>query len=192
MRASLGKAICVSGANLVASRFEVLPLDQHHLISTSYPTMDPDTAHPSKRPRLSTDRNTDDASRSPSPAPAPPLPSAPGPRASRIQKLYADAIDHILKTCNYPNFASCFPTPAREVPQSMKHLHESFCEKLGDRLHKNFDGIVEDRGVLKWLNELDRLIEEAKKEKTKTDARGGAKVAYAVEYTLFGPASRIC
>lgn len=112
--------------------------------------------------------------RSPSPAPAPPLATAPGPRATALQKLYSDAIAHILKTCSYTNFAACFPTPAREVPGSMKALHQQFTEKLGEQLRSNFDEILAERGVVGSLNELDGLVEDARRRRGK--ARAGEEM----------------
>jgi kinetochore protein NNF1 len=105
--------------------------------------------------------------RSPSPAPPPPVQDAPGPRATGLQKLYGDAITHVLKTCSYNNFASCFPTPAKEVPDSVKHLHEQFTDRLGASMRMNFDQILVERNVVPSLNELDRLVEDAKKRKMK-------------------------
>ncbi|KAI7286854.1 hypothetical protein KC345_g961 [Hortaea werneckii] len=110
--------------------------------------------------------------RSPSPASAPPVASAPGPRAAALQKLYNDAINHVLKTCSYDNFAKCFPTPSREVPQSMRQLHEQFNEKLGNQLRSNFEDVLRDRNVVPSLNELDRLVEEAKRRKTRAQEEG--------------------
>lgn len=104
-------------------------------------------------------------SRSPSPASRPPIAAAPGPRATALQKLYSDAIAHVLKTCSYNNFSACFPTPAQQVPGSFKLLHEQFVEKLGDSMRREFDGILEERGVVASLNELDGLVEEARKRK---------------------------
>lgn len=106
-------------------------------------------------------------SRSPSPAAPPPTPSAPGPRATALQKLYNDAINHILKTCSYSNFSTCFPTPAQQVPGSLKMLHEQFTHKLGDSMRKEFESILEERNVVASLNELDRLIDDAKARKAK-------------------------
>ncbi|KAK3702903.1 hypothetical protein LTR37_014752 [Vermiconidia calcicola] len=107
-------------------------------------------------------------SRSPSPASRPPVASTPGPRATALQKLYSDAIAHVLKTCNYTNFSSCFPTPAQHVPGSLKMLHEQFTDKLGESMRKEFDAILDDRHVVSSLNELDGLIEEARKRKGKS------------------------
>ncbi|KAF7186870.1 Kinetochore-associated protein NNF1 [Pseudocercospora fuligena] len=112
------------------------------------------------------DNPSDPTSRSPSPIQPPPTPSAPGPRATALQKLYHDAITHVLKTCNYTNFSSCFPTPSRQVPGSVKLLHEQFTEKLGESMRKEFDSILAERNVISSLNELDRLIEDAKKRKS--------------------------
>ncbi len=115
-----------------------------------------------------TEMDTTLPSRSPSPASRPPIPTAPGPRATALQKLYTDAIAHVLKTCSYPNFSSCFPTAAQHVPGSLKFLHEQFTEKLGESMRKEFDAILEDRHVVGSLNELDGLIDDAKRRKGKS------------------------
>ena len=106
-------------------------------------------------------------SRSPSPALAPPIPTTPGPRATALQKLYSDAIAHVLKTCSYANFSACFPTPSREIPGSVKQLHEDFTGKLGEEMRREFETILENRHVVASLNELDGLIEEARRRKGK-------------------------
>lgn len=116
---------------------------------------------------MATEPVSQQPARSPSPASAPPIPSAPGPRATALQKLYADAIAHVLKTCSYNNFAACFPTPAKEVPGSMKALHEQFNQKLGEQLKSNFDDILRERNVVGSLNEFDGLIDDARKRRAK-------------------------
>lgn len=117
--------------------------------------------------------SADQASRSPSPCPAPPTPTAPGPRASALQKLHSDAISHVLKTCSYANFSSCFPTPGREVPGSMQALHAQFTDKLGEQLRRNFEELCEERHVVQRLNELDGLVEEARRRMRKAQEGGG-------------------
>lgn len=129
---------------------------------------------PPAAPPISPAGTMSTGARSPSPAPAPPLATAPGPRATALQKLYSDAIAHILKTCSYTNFAACFPTPAREVPGSMKALHQQFTEKLGEQLRSNFDEILAERGVVGSLNELDGLVEDARRRRGK--ARAGEEM----------------
>jgi kinetochore protein NNF1 len=49
----------------------------------------------------------------------------------------------------------------------MKMLHEQFTQKLGESLKSNFDLILESRDVVKGLNELDTLVEEARRRKEK-------------------------
>ncbi|KAH0261741.1 Nnf1-domain-containing protein, partial [Aureobasidium melanogenum] len=105
-------------------------------------------------------------SRSPSPVQAPPVQQTPGPRAAALQKLYSDAISHTLRTCSYSNFASSFPTPASHAPDAMKRLHTDFVEKLHRTCKLNFDQILRDRQVVASLNDLDRLVDDARRRKT--------------------------
>ena len=117
----------------------------------------------------------------PSRTPTPPLATAPGPRASALQKLYADAIAHILYSgCSYANFSACFPTPASKVPESLKLLHEQFTAKLGEGMRREFEAIVEEREVVRGLNGLDGLVEDARRRK----GRGEGKQA-PVSYVLW-------
>ncbi|KAF2721838.1 Nnf1-domain-containing protein [Polychaeton citri CBS 116435] len=119
-----------------------------------------------------------EGSRSPSPMSAPPLPLTPGPRASTLHKLYSDAVAHILKTCSHQNFASCFPTPAQQVPQAILSLHEQFTERLGKSMRDEFENILEEREVVPSLNHLDRLVEEARKRKQEgSEEEGKSPVA---------------
>ena len=111
-------------------------------------------------------------SRSPSPAPPPPTPSAPGPRAAALQKLYHDAITHVLKTCSYANFAACFPTPARAAPGVLHDAHEQFIGTLDHWLRREFDSVLVARDVVPSLNELDRLIDDARRRKAQAVAEG--------------------
>lgn len=71
----------------------------------------------------------------------------------------------------------------------MRVLHESFIERLGDQMRKTFESILEDRGVVRWLNELDRLVEEARKQQVKAQGENGEAV---VPYTLYFPMHSCC
>ncbi|TKX27470.1 hypothetical protein C1H76_0307 [Elsinoe australis] len=110
------------------------------------------------------------ASRSPSPVSAPPVAATPGPRAATLSKLYNDAITHTLKSCSYENFAACFPTTARHVPEALEGLHKDFVEGLGDNCKREFEEILKERNVVSALNDLDRLVEEARKRRAKAQA----------------------
>ena len=132
--------------------------------------------------RSTMDEQNTTLSRSPSPVTAPPVPTAPGPRAAALQKLYSDAIAHVLKTCSYTNFSACFPTPAAQVPGSLRLLHEQFTQKLGEGMRKEFGVLMEERRVVGCLNELDGLVEEARRKKGRQTG-GEAPVPYVF---LFG------
>lgn len=105
----------------------------------------------------------DTEQRSPSPAPAAPIASAPGPRATALQRLYTEAIAHVIKTCSYTHFAACFPTPAKHVNESLHGLYDQFTQQLHDTAHKEFGKIMEERNVVPSLNALDGLVEEARR-----------------------------
>lgn len=107
----------------------------------------------------------------PSPILSPPIASAPGPRASALQNLYTSAISHVLKTCSYTNFSACFPTLARTIPEPLQSVHDQFTTRLGESFHKEFGNILEERSVVSSLNELDQLVEEARKRKEKAAAK---------------------
>ncbi|TKA66122.1 hypothetical protein B0A49_12515 [Cryomyces minteri] len=112
-------------------------------------------------------------SRSPSPPTSPPLPQAPGPRATALQKVFADALSHTLKICSHSNFAACFPTAARYVPEALEGLWRDFVERLGGACRTEFEAILADRSVISSLNALDRLIADAKKRKAHASAAAG-------------------
>lgn len=105
---------------------------RHHVFfSRSFILVYDYNAMPSAVPMTDT-AMTDNAqvARSPSPPPAPPLARAPGPRATALQKVFNDALSHTLRACSYNNFAECFPTPAKYVPQALDGLHRDFVGKL--------------------------------------------------------------
>lgn len=63
------------------------------------------------------------------------------------------------------------------MPDSLRHLHEQFTDRLGASMRMNFEQILAERNVVPSLNELDGLIEDAKKRKLKAeDEAGGAPV----------------
>lgn len=102
---------------------------------------------------------------SPSPPPAPPIAETPGPRASKLQTLFSNALTHTLKTCSYANFSACFPTPAKHVPESLQALWKQMNTRTEDFASREFEAIVRERDVVRNLNELDRLVAEARRRK---------------------------
>lgn len=67
---------------------------------------------------------------SPSPPANPPTSSAPGPRVKALRDIFDLSLRHTLDKCTYDNFAECFPTPAKHVPEALSGLHRDFIAKL--------------------------------------------------------------
>lgn len=86
----------------------------------------------------------------------------PGPRASRLIQVFDQALARTLRANSYSNFASCFPTPARHVPASLESVWRQLNAKLEESAKSEFEEIIEEREAVAHLNELDRLVNEAK------------------------------
>ncbi|PGH18960.1 hypothetical protein AJ80_04287 [Polytolypa hystricis UAMH7299] len=128
------------------------------------PPNGPQPARTSAPPPPLTDDNDDGVSASPSPSPPPPAPVAltPGPRASRLQQIFSEALLRTLRVNSYANFSSCFPTPAQHVPHSLESVWRQLNAKLEESARAEFDDVLRERDVVRRLNELDRLIGEAR------------------------------
>ncbi|KAI9933343.1 hypothetical protein ASPWEDRAFT_30185 [Aspergillus wentii DTO 134E9] len=99
---------------------------------------------------------------SPSPPPPAPVPLTPGPRASRLHQVFDQALARTLRANSYANFSGCFPTPAKHVPASLESVWRQLNAKLEESAKAEFDDIVYERDVVRQLNELDRLVGEAR------------------------------
>ncbi|KAJ5145738.1 uncharacterized protein N7515_000302 [Penicillium bovifimosum] len=99
---------------------------------------------------------------SPSPPPRAPIPQTPGPRASRLNQVFDQALARTLRANSYANFASCFPTPARHVPASLEGVWRQLNAKLEANAKAEFEDIIAERDAVAHLNELDRLVADAR------------------------------
>lgn len=109
---------------------------------------------------------------SPSPPPPAPIPQTPGLRASRLHQVFDQALARTLRANSYQNFAGCFPTPARHVPASLEGVWRQLNAKLEANAKAEFEDIVAERDVVPHLNELDRLVEDARTRKEQEGQRG--------------------
>lgn len=109
-------------------------------------------------------------------------PLKPGPRASRLQDVYEKALLATLKANSYDNFAACFPTPARHVPASLASVHRQLNAKLEESAKSEFAEILRERDVVRKLNDLDRLVGEARMRKQKAEEEGDEKGDPGVPY----------
>lgn len=72
-----------------------------------------------------------DAEPSSTPAPESAAAPIPGPRAARLQALFASTAKHTLDKINKDNFASCFPTIATKAPGTLEFVQRQMVERLG-------------------------------------------------------------
>lgn len=107
-------------------------------------------------------QSTHQTSPSPSPVPAPPVALTPGPRASRLQQVFSEALLRTLRANSYTNFAACFPTPAKHASASLASVWRQLNAKVEASARAEFEDILRERDVVRGLNELDRLIGEAR------------------------------
>lgn len=108
-------------------------------------------------------RTSVSASASPSPPPEAPIASTPGLRAAALQKLFTNALTATLKVNSYDNFSTCFPTPARHCPGALEGVWRQLNAKLEEGCLREFDAVLQERGVVEGLNEWDARIEDARR-----------------------------
>ena len=68
-------------------------------------------------------------------ADSPPLPpkhtpATPGPRAARLQQLFATTLRHTLDKVSRDNFGACFPTVAARAPGTLEFVQRQMVERL--------------------------------------------------------------
>ncbi|KAL6804577.1 Nnf1 domain-containing protein [Trichoderma sp. SZMC 28013] len=88
-------------------------------------------------------------------------PVVPGPRAIRLQELYAQSLKRTLGKLKWDNFAACYPTVASKAEPVLKQVQAQMVEKLGEKCEKEFESILITRQVVPKLNDLETLISEA-------------------------------
>ncbi|GLI79084.1 hypothetical protein PoHVEF18_007409 [Penicillium ochrochloron] len=110
----------------------------------------------------------------------------PGLRASRLHQVFDQALARTLRANSYANFAGCFPTPARHVPASLESVWRQLNAKLEESAKAEFEEIIEERDAVRHLNDLDRLVNEAKvrrekgKEKENGDGPGSGNALHTL------------
>lgn len=151
---------------------------QHNQYYTPIDTLQPPPIPQPTKETMSTEPNPS-AQRpgaSPSPPPPAPVPLTPGPRASKLQEIFDKALARTLRANSYANFSGCFPTPAKHVPASLESVWRQLNAKLEESAKAEFEDILAERDAVRQLNELDRLVGEAKVRKDR--GVGGDSVAY--------------
>ncbi|KAK5941201.1 hypothetical protein PMZ80_006478 [Knufia obscura] len=119
------------------------------------------------------------ASASPSPPPSAPIvdPAAiPSHRFAALRKVYTSALRATLSTNSYPNFASCFPTPATYCPRALEGVWKQLNTRLEEECIKDFEKISQERDVERSLGAWEQLIEDAKVRKAQQGEAQGRDI----------------
>lgn len=109
---------------------------------------------------------------SPSPPPLPPIPLTPGPRASKFATLFSSALTKTLSTVSLSKFSACFPTTAARSPQILASVHAQIVQGVEARATAEFEDICREREVVAGLNELERLVAEARGRRERGESGG--------------------
>lgn len=118
-------------------------------------------------------RDTPTNEPSPSPPPSAPIPLTPGLRASRLHQVFTESLSRTIRSNSYENFSACFPTPAKHVPHSLETVWRQLNAKLEESAKAEFEGVIRERDVVRGLNELDRLVGEARFRKENGEGGSG-------------------
>lgn len=85
-----------------------------------------------------------------------------GIRAAKLDDILDRSVSQTMRACSYEKLVSCFPTLAKNDPETLRHAQEQVTQFLTSACRSEFDKILRERGVIERLNELDELVLEAK------------------------------
>ncbi|KAJ2898694.1 putative mind kinetochore complex component protein [Zalerion maritima] len=103
------------------------------------------------------------------PMPPRPVAQTPGPRAQRLQQLYAQSLRHTLNKISWDNFSACYPTIGSQAPGVLKAVQKQMVDRLLQLCNNEFDLIMTQRNVVAKLNELEELTADAAKRREDGD-----------------------
>ncbi|KAG5971646.1 hypothetical protein E4U58_007351 [Claviceps cyperi] len=85
----------------------------------------------------------------------------PGPRAQRLHQIHAASLARTLDKLAYENLAPCFPTIARRAEPILRQVQSQMVQKLREKSEAEFGAILQARGVVDKLNELEGVVAAA-------------------------------
>ncbi|OAF55341.1 hypothetical protein VC83_08203 [Pseudogymnoascus destructans] len=141
-------------------------------------------------PTAATDPSLPTEAQDPSPSePQAVPPIEPGPRARALLTLHDAALSSTLSALPAPTFLACFPLLSTLAPDALRAVHAQMVDRLREAARADFGAILEERGVLGRLNELEVLIGEARGRRERGGGgEGGGEccVSFAMEWSGWG------
>lgn len=102
--------------------------------ATPPPQQQPESSQQQPQPQPTPEPQSDaDADPDSPPLPPAPVPAVviPGPRAARLQQLFASTLHHTLdKVVRGGNFGACFPTVAARAPGTLEFVQRQMVDRL--------------------------------------------------------------
>jgi kinetochore protein NNF1 len=83
---------------------------------------------------------TEQEKQTPAAAPAA-TPVVPGPRATRLQQLFASVAKRTLDKIDADNFGACFPTIRDKAPRTLEAVQRQMVERLGSLWNVRYSNI---------------------------------------------------
>ncbi|KAK7428550.1 hypothetical protein QQZ08_004988 [Neonectria magnoliae] len=134
-------------------------------------SQDPPIAEPTADDEPATNHNSDEQpAETPASPPLPPRHTAvtPGPRAARLQELYAQRLKRTMGKLAWENFVGCYPTVAKKAEGVLRQVQGQMVDKLGEKCEKEFENIMVTRQVVPKLNDLESLISDASRRRAES------------------------
>ncbi|RUS19696.1 Nnf1-domain-containing protein [Endogone sp. FLAS-F59071] len=88
-----------------------------------------------------------------------------GPRATKLRQVFEKSLSKTIKSISYDKLAQSFPQIAKYSPQSLRSAHQQVIVFLQHNIQEEFQSLLESKNVVPKLNELDALIDSARKRK---------------------------
>ncbi|CCU80149.1 spindle pole protein Nnf1 [Blumeria hordei DH14] len=86
----------------------------------------------------------------------------PGPRAKAFVTLYYSALQSTLRSVPYESFEACFPLIAAQAPTALRAMWQGMRDGLESFASREFEMILQERAVVRRLNELEAIITDAR------------------------------
>ena len=120
---------------------------------------------------------------------SPPLPTrhtavTPGPRASRLQEVFASRLKHTVDKITWENFAACYPTIATRAPRTLETVQRQMVGLFEEHCNVSFRPFRLSLFTVKFCGGV-RKTEGKRERKNITDMADGSGCAF------FFPTERI-
>ncbi|KAH8556820.1 Nnf1-domain-containing protein [Umbelopsis sp. PMI_123] len=97
-----------------------------------------------------------------------------GKRATKLNMLFEKYVERIIQSISYAKFAICFSELDEQQHEALVMAHQQVCAYLESSIRDDFQNILSERQLIEKLNELDKLVEEAKRNSNAAELKRSA------------------